>query len=189
MNKIDVINRALAHIGGYKLENINENTLSAETFDSMYASLLDEMLASHNWSEAIEYVELAQLAETPVFGWGYIFQLPTNCLRVISVNEDDQYTQSDKFEIVGNKIYSDVSTINLKYIKRIDIQDAKVWFTQIFAKYLAAHLSIPLLQNENKRTQLLNEINSLDIPKAYYLNAIQSKIIRKPSISKWSNNR
>lgn len=71
----------------------------------------------HPWNCAIKRTTLSPLSTTPDFGYEYAFTLPSDCLRVLAINPDEQ----TDYRIEGRTVLYDGTTIYLKYI--YDIAD------------------------------------------------------------------
>lgn len=83
-----IYNLALGYIGEYKVEDsVASRALSQYTIcDRYYELARDEALASHPWNEATEDIILCQSTELPIMGYERKYLKPSNCLRVLSVD-------------------------------------------------------------------------------------------------------
>lgn len=139
-SKVGIINLALTQIGSARIASITEDTEQARKANAVYDIVRDEVMAAHPWNFAIERTSLALLDDTPEFDYDYQFQLPSDCLRVLGTD-----TEEDEFEIAGDKILYDDDSINIKYIKKItDTTKYSPGFNIALAARLAAELAYPI---------------------------------------------
>lgn len=163
-SKTDVANRALVKLGEARIISIDDNNKPARTLNSMFDLVLDAELRSRKWSFSIKRKKIAPDSDAPAFGYGAQYQLPTDCLRVLSVsiydlgpNLDDYISAGNQpFVIEGRKVLFGRSASNeelpLRYIARIT--DTTQWdatFAEAFACRLAAECAETLTQSASKR--------------------------------------
>lgn len=117
---VDICNSALAQLGEESITSLDDNSKKARLCKQFYEDTRDAVLRAYPWRCAIEFQSLNQLSGTDAItgsGFAYTYQLPTSpwCLRALLLNND----KSVKWEIIGRKLCTDESSVNLKYIKRI----------------------------------------------------------------------
>lgn len=150
---VGICNNALAKLGEDVIISLTENSKAARTCNLLFESIRDALLRSHPWNFAIRRVELAQLTTTPVFEWSYEYQLPTDCLRALMLEEDDI-----EFKIEGRKLLTDNDTAKLKYIARVeDPNEYDTLFAELLSARLAAEMA-PILSDSTTLAQLMWEL-------------------------------
>lgn len=116
-----------------------------------FSSLLRTMLRDHTWKFAKHRQSLSQDLVAPLSGWTYGYTLPTDCFRVLQVNDSD----NSRYEIEGRTLLSDEATILLEFI-RWEV-DTNVWtgdFYQAFVTLLASRLAGALNTDKEKASDL-----------------------------------
>jgi len=189
MDKVATVNLCLSMLGEYKIEDIDENSRQAELAKLHFDVTLDQVVAAHNWSEAVTRIELPALATPPNFEYTYQYQLPSDCLRVISINEVNEWQQSDAYVVEQGKVLTNEASVYLKYIRRLQITECSILLATIIAKSLAVNIAVGLTGSENKRQAILQEIIQVDMPKAFFCNAIQQRPARRLKSSRWDASR
>ena len=189
MEKLAIANNALNLLGEYSIESLDEDTRPAELINEYFDSTWEEVLNEYIWSDALAYADLAKLVETPVNEYSYAYQLPTDCIRVIEINNDSDVTPTDNYILQGNKILTDMDSVTVKYIRRIDPTTADPQLTKVFYKSLAVKIAMPLVKSASIRSALFNELLQIDIPKAKFLNSIEQKPRKKLVRSRWLAGR
>ena len=109
----DIYNLALGKIGEYEVTDGATSTKQYGLCSRFYAKARDETLASHPWNEAKVRIVLVQDTDKPIFGHNLKFALPSDCLRVLTVNDstgaDVSNSQDNVYswEVAGSYIESD----------------------------------------------------------------------------------
>jgi len=139
--KVNICNITLRMLGAKRITSLEDETDPARVLNDVYDRILDEVLAAYPWNFAIHRASLSQLSETPTYGYDYAYALPTSCLRVISV-QDQEYTD---WEQEDNKLLTNEDSINVRYISReVDPTKYSSYFIQAFTARLAAEIAFPL---------------------------------------------
>jgi hypothetical protein len=81
---------ALQHIGDrFDISDLDEASVEAEQVDLVFDNIRDAVLRQHPWSFAKKFASPASLTATtavPVPGnWDYMFQYPTDCLKMLHI--------------------------------------------------------------------------------------------------------
>ena len=112
---VDICNGALNQLGASTIISLTEDSKNARLCNARYTQVRDSLFRSHPWNCLQKRVQLASDTATPAWGFSYQFTLPADCLRVLRI-EDYDYD----YKIEGRKIVSNVSTMRILYIARIE---------------------------------------------------------------------
>lgn len=149
-SKVQIMNSALLKIGAERISSESDNNKRAIACNEQWEKVRDEVLSDHPWNFAVKRVALAALAASPAWGYGYQYQLPTDCLRVVRM--EDQYA---KFRIEGGLLLTDESEANILYIARItDVSLYTAKFCEALALRLANDLAYHLVQNTSLQDRI-----------------------------------
>ena len=116
-SETEIASNALTKLGASPITDIDDPYAQrAVLCKSYYKNTRDAVLRAYPWNCAIERMALALSLDTPVYGYSYKFQLPVvpYCLRVLEVEEDVEH------KIEGRFLLCDESSVNIKFIKRIE---------------------------------------------------------------------
>ena len=105
---------------------------------NMWPSARDAIIRANLWHCAIKRVILAPMSDAPAFEFKYQYQIPSDCLRVLSIGVD--YAPRHKIE--GNKILTDQDSCALTYLYRND--DVGAWdsgLVDVMTAYMASLLA------------------------------------------------
>lgn len=108
----NVYNLALGYIGEYEVEEGQTTKKQYKLCERYYAQARDECLVVHPWNEAMKRVVLVQDATNPIFGYDRRYSLPSDFLRIVSVDNsygaDQRYNSQgiDGWEVEGSYILS-----------------------------------------------------------------------------------
>jgi len=181
-DKLQIFNMALQNIGQNLLNSVNEDTKEAKELSLRYDSCRRFVLSSHRWSFAMKRMLLNADAETPAFNWQYQYQLPVDCLKVVSTKNNEASKnyisnpiidetkvsglaaeQPDDFIVEGKKILTNLSSMGIIYIA--DIIDESL-FSQGFVDALSYYLAYAVSErlkgsaNNDMLTMYQNQIST-----------------------------
>lgn len=140
---VAICNSALIKLGARRISSFNEGSKEAKLCKEQYEKIRDAALKAHPWNFAIKRAELNKLTTTPVFEWDNEFQLPTDCLKVLYMED-----RREAFVVEGSKLLTNAAEAKIKYIS---LQDNSDFFDKEFKEYLAhmlaSELAYPLVQS------------------------------------------
>jgi len=150
INRTSVINAALRLIGASQT-NMQASTSSpiSTMASSVFTDVLRTVLATHPWTFAMRYVELAKLSTAPLFGYACAYQIPTDCVRFFdartipcsgSAETPCIDTPEVEYERVGSAIYTDAMPCYARYASA----DCEALAHEPFIEALTARLAIEI---------------------------------------------
>lgn len=160
-SQVDIANRALTKLGAARIISFGDDNKQARAVSSMFDIVRDAELRSHIWSFSVRRTSLAALITTPAWGFQFEYQIPSDCLRILMVNDvyggpdmsDYRNAPTADYSLEGNKILTDIgSPLKLRYISRV--QDTTQWdsmFVEAMACRLAMEMAEDLTQSNTKR--------------------------------------
>ena len=110
---VEICNIALSNLGDQLITSLTEANARARACNLRFNDTRDAVLRSHPWNCAMSRATLA-VSGTPDWGYSNSFALPTDCLRVLDVENPDT-----EWKIEGRNIVSDGSTIKIRYIAQV----------------------------------------------------------------------
>jgi len=183
MDNVDVANIGLVQLGAETISALDEDSPQAKKINAIFEYILKEVLRAHPWNFAIARASLAQLTTSPEFDYTYAFQLPSDCLKVIRL--EDTF---DDFKIEGDTLVTDASSVNLKYIKYV--ADPNEWdsgFITAFATRIAAEITFGLTGSLSLQAAKFDEY-ARKLGEARSLDAQEGKASVR-NISSWLSDR
>jgi len=145
-SKIQISSNAMVLIGANPISSFTEGT-EGRVATALYESTYTAILSSFRWRFASKQALLSRLAETPLNSYQYQYQLPTNLLVVIKIeNEVSDY------EIYGDKLYSNLPSVSIDYIYRVDETLLPSYFVKALEFLLAAQFAVPVTDNSQIAT-------------------------------------
>jgi len=148
---VQIAKLALNHIGDrWDIAALTEASVEAEQVNLIYADVRDTMLRAHPWGFAKKFTSPATLSGTVPGGWDYMYQYPTDAVRVLGVTDPFGVDTVIKFEIATNSvdqrvILTDQNEAEFYYTSRVtDPTRFDPEFTMAFSYALAAMLAMPL---------------------------------------------
>lgn len=151
--KVGICNLSLRLLGAQRIDAIADPNERARVLNDVYAEIRDEVLKSHPWNFAIKRDDLTEITATsPEFQWDTWFTLPTDCLRVIRMEDNA------KFVVEGGVLLTNESTAEIKYIAQItDETSFSAEFVTCFAARLAAEVCYAITNSKTLTTEKWDE--------------------------------
>lgn len=147
---VEICNSALNQLGASTILSLTENSKNGRICNSRYETVKDAVLRSHPWNCATKRQILAQDTDAPAWGFVYQYTLPSDCLRVLAIENYD----SD-YKIEGRKILSNDSEISLIYISAIsDPNEMDVLLREVIGSALAADIAYAVTANASISRQM-----------------------------------
>lgn len=129
----ELVNAAIRKVGGQRITSLSDTLPSADVANDVYEIERDALLQSHIWNFAVTRAELNRLSSiTPAFGFNYAYTKPADCLRIVSVHDNDAGTGGMvyKSESIQNAdsdwieaIMADPERIWLRYVRKVETVD------------------------------------------------------------------
>jgi hypothetical protein len=120
-SQVAICNIVLVRIGAETIASINQGSAEANTLKAVYDHCLEQTIIEGSWPETYYTRELAPLDETPINGFDYAYLLPENPKFLGALELIDA---TSEYLTENGKIYSDDSTITIRYKCLIDTESA-----------------------------------------------------------------
>lgn len=160
-SQVEIANRALTKLGAARIISFGDDNKQARAVASMFDIVRDAELRAHLWSFSVKRTSLAALESTPNWGYDYEYQLPSDYLRLLQVNdvypgpslEDYRNSSVAEYVVEGRKILTNLSApLKIRYCSRVE--GTTQWdatFVEAFACRLASEMCEDLTQSNTKR--------------------------------------
>ena len=163
---VQICNSALNQLGAASITALTDNSKNARLCNERYETVRDAVYRSHPWNCLIKRQNLAQDATAPDWGFAKQFTLPSDCLRVLTL---DAYNSDYKVE--GRKILCNESAIRIVYIAQItDPNEMDVLLRETIAAGIAADMSYAITANLQV-AKLMNEKYKFKLSEARHTDA------------------
>lgn len=158
---VEIANFALTRVGDARIISFDDATEVARVISTVWDPSVDAELRSRTWNFSVVRTSIPALLEAPSWGFTLQYQLPSDCLRVIQVDEFfhgpslSNYRNSSEaaFKIEGRKILTNLpAPLKIRYVSRVT--DSSQWdgaFVSVFACRIAIEICERLAQSTGKR--------------------------------------
>ena len=166
ISKTSICNVALTHLGELKIDSVEDDNQRARLCKLRFDDVLNIVLKSHPWTCVIKRSTLSKLTtdsgeNKPDWGFNNMFQLPSDFLRILQVQDHTQpyriETDSRTDKKIGNGLVllSNSSTAKIRYICRpSDIPILSYDVANLVGIRLASELVEPLTSNVSLKQSL-----------------------------------
>jgi len=141
---ISLASNALLLLGHESIASFEETTAGATIASNLYQSSYYSVLTTYRWRFASKKALLARLSETPLNSYTYQYQIPTDCLYVITPISVIDY------EIYEDKIYCNEPTLEIDYTYKVAEDKLPAYFIKMFEFFLAAQFALPITGSLDK---------------------------------------
>ena len=177
-SRTQIANQALSRLGARQISDIDDpNDPNAIRIANIYSVAFDEIARSHTWNCLTKRADLAASATAPAFGFEYAYPLPSDFIRLISLNGYTYSNQREDFySIEGRSILTNASEAKIVYISRIEstqVNTLDALFVSAFVVLLASKLASLIKQDEQISQALLREYLNVALPQAMRVNATE----------------
>lgn len=120
-SRTHICNLALNEIGEPPISDIDDISTPAARCKLVFDDIVDEVSSSKYWSKIKSRVELALLPDPPLYGYSFQFQLPSDVLQVIEINNiptGPPFTNVERYVIENNKLLIDRNSVFITYTKK-----------------------------------------------------------------------
>lgn len=138
---ISIASNALLLLGHNQITSFEDAGAGGTVASAFYETSYVALLTLHPWTFAKKKKTLSKLTAKPLNNFQYQYQIPTDCLRVITVFPTTDY------EIFEDKLYTDASSVDLDYIYRVPESFLPPLYRETLEFYLAAKWAIPVTEN------------------------------------------
>jgi len=139
-SKVEIVNSALITLGANVINSFTDDTTESIAANVKWNIALRATLREYPWKFATKRsTSLARTASDPAFNYKYQYTLPSDCLRVIKVNEDFD------FKVEGRNIITDKEDCYIQYV--YFNEDTALWdasFTELMVAKMAYELAYTL---------------------------------------------
>jgi len=150
---LSICSDALLLLGAAPISSFNEGTDEANVCDRLYSDIKNTTLQVYPWSFSFKKVALARTTATPVNEWTYEYQLPSDRLgppRAVFNSSQAGARPITSWEIYGDKILTDQTTVVIDYQTTIPESAMPTWFIQLLKYQMVWHLAEPITDQVSK---------------------------------------
>ena len=167
--EVNLANMALTMLGQQPITALTDSNNRAVMANERYADVRDSVLRAHPWNCAIKRDTLAKREDTPEWGYDNIYVLPSDFLRLVSIEDPTQKysleagnqgdATSDGNDLV---LLSDASEMNIRYIYRLtDVSKMDDTLKHAIATRLASDLALAVTGDSGKENFLMQKYQTL----------------------------
>ena len=162
IGKVEIVNLALARLGESPIQSLTEGTVPANMANVFYDPARRAALRDYNWNFAISTASLSRLVDG-VAGFRFAFALPADCLRVIRIMGERDFSGSGgSYTLRSGKLCTDLEEVTIEYIR--DVDDPSEFddkFVEAFSCKLASDLAMPVRGSAELMANFANMYSAL----------------------------
>jgi hypothetical protein len=187
-SEVEVVNSALIKLGAERIVTLDDASNRARLLKEQYSKIRDNELRGHPWKFAIKRTELAVIDPKPdgFDDWAYVFQLPADNLRIVSIVNGTTYDRWDTE--AGIYLLADTDTITIRHIfRQTDVTKWDDNFVEVVAWALAKDIAYSLTQSSAAVKSAMDSYkDALQLARSF--NAQQGSVQRVQA-EEWTDSR
>lgn len=152
-NALNICNRALTLVKHQHLSSLQPGfSQEGDLCITLLENVKTEVLLANFWKISITNIQITcRLLKDGylVQSFKYVFILPDDCLRVLLVDDCQDYLRQ------GNKLYTNASLVNITYVANTDVENLDYQLSYLVALKLAVELANYFSLNESMMQYLL----------------------------------
>ncbi len=154
---VEICNGGLQLLGSSLIVSLTDATKAARECNLAWDRVRRMVLRSHAWNCTTTRISLAKLATTPVYGFDFEYQLPTDCLILYDIENSDNRTD---WRVEGRKLLTDFDTpLGILYGRdETDSQQFDSLLVEVLALAMAVDLCETLTQSNSKKKVLEQQL-------------------------------
>lgn len=153
MDKLSICNSALMRCGSEAIATLTDSSKRAVSVTQQYEITLKELLNDSPWNFTIKRATIEEDGEVPLFLFTHRFKLPTDCIRVLELEDRVPYRVE-----AGYIVCDQATSINIKYCYyNVDPATYSGAFTKALALKLAEDISYQLVQSAALQSAIASE--------------------------------
>ena len=154
--KVSISSNALLLLGDQPINDFTDNSTRARLASNLWEHTKDAMIRAHHWACCIKRVQLAPEVATPAFQYSYAYNLPGDCLNVLSI---DAFEYPINHKVEGQQILANDNPIYLRYIFRNDIVESwDAGLVDIMTSAMAAAMCYPITRDAKLKQYYESEV-------------------------------
>lgn len=148
MTDIEIVNAAIANLGGTKIAILDDSTPEGQVAGPIYPVTRDALLQARQWTFNKDRAALTLDAAVPAFKYAYKYQLPPKTLSIIRLWESDGRTPVCDWVRERSFVLTNTAAPVMAELK-VQVSEAEFppLFTKALIAQLSADLAIPLTEN------------------------------------------
>jgi len=154
-SSVSVCSNALVMLGDETISSFDEANDRARICANLYPQILEATIRAHQWDCCTKRVLLAPLAQAPAFGWAYQYQIPSDCMRILT---DGYEGNRREYVVEGRQILSNNPSLQIRYLFRND--DGDTWdagFVDVLTHAVAAYIAYAITQSDSVAGQAMQK--------------------------------
>ena len=161
LTEVALVNMALTMLGQQPISALTDSNNRAVMANARYADVRDTVLRAHPWNCAIKRDTLAKSATAPEWGYSNTFNLPSDFVRIVSIEDPKQQYSIEAGNQAGDNdvvLVTDASEMKVRYVYQVtSVSLMDHTLKHAIATRLAAELAMAISGDSGKESFLMEK--------------------------------
>lgn len=152
---VSICSQALLLLGANQITSFADGTAPSSVCSVLYPRVKSQTMGMYPWSFSLAKTTLARLSSTPTNVYLYEYQMPSDMFlgvprAVYASTSTGNLPKITEYEIQGDKILTNETTVVVDYQKLVTEADMPSYFVQMLVYQMAWHLAEPVTDQITK---------------------------------------
>ena len=152
---VSICSQALLLLGANQITSFADGTAPSSVCSVLYPRVKSQTMGMYPWSFSLTKTTLGRLSSTPTNVYLYEYQLPSDMFlgvprAVYASTSTGNLPKITEYEVQGDKILTNETTVVLDYQKLVSEADMPSYFVQMLVYQMAWHLAEPVTDQITK---------------------------------------
>lgn len=152
---VSICSQALLLLGANQITSFADGTAPSSVCSVLYPRVKSQTMGMYPWSFSLTKTTLGRLSSTPTNVYLYEYQMPSDMFlgvprAVYASTSTGNLPKITEYEIQGDKILTNETTVVLDYQKLVTEADMPSYFVQMLVYQMAWHLAEPVTDQTTK---------------------------------------
>lgn len=152
---VSICSQALLLLGANQITSFADGTAPSSVCSVLYPRVKSQTMGMYPWSFSLTKTTLGRLSSTPTNVYLYEYQLPSDMFlgvprAVYASTSTGNLPKITEYEIQGDKILTNETTVVVDYQKLVTEADMPSYFVQMLVYQMAWHLAEPVTDQTTK---------------------------------------
>ena len=161
-------------VGSDVINSLSDNSVQAKVCSALYANTRNLCFQHYPWRFSLKQIDLGgAVSASPLFDWKYAFQIPVDALRIITMENAEDYA------IFEDKLLSNKQITRIVYQALIAENKMPSYFVRLLELRMAELLSMSL-QEDAQKMRMFADAADKEMRRARNLDAQQQTPAKIP---------
>lgn len=154
VTSIDIVNQALALLGGGPITSLSGGSVEESTARLFYDRVHHALLSEYPWRFASKVARLPKLSTKPL-QFQYAYALPADYIMIQGIKTDTGL-RGQEYEILGRELITDQENAHIEYTYKVAAENCPAHYITVLAYKLAVEFAPTITGSNTDVNRVIN---------------------------------